>query len=220
MSRRLRELDVQVLLTHIADQLQCTAGEDAAVKVVDAKPLPVGGHSRDPDARWGYAVRGFLKGYKLFAIWGNGPLPLCWRVGSMNLSEPSVAQQLVSHLRGQGYLLGDRAYDINKLYDAAQAVQHQLLAHRKRPSAGLGSRKHSPARLRCLEILKTQRGQRIYQQRTSIERQFGGLTNFGGGLAPLPNWVRRLYRVQLWVHAKMIINALRIINLTRLAATA
>ena len=34
-------------------------------------------------------------------------------------------------------------------------------------------------------------------------------THFGGGLAPLPNWVRTLGRVRLWVHAKLLIDAPR-----------
>lgn len=221
MSRRLRQLDVRILLTQIEGWLHRASDEvSPAVRIVDAKPLPVGGYSKDSDARWGYGVRGFLKGYKLFAIWGNGPFPLCWRVGAMNLSEATVAQQMVRQLRGGGYLLGDRAYDVNKLYDAASQVHHQLLADRKRPRAGLGHCSHSPARLRAIALLKTDKGRRLYRLRTAIERQFGGLTNFGGGLAPLPNWVRRLHRVQLWVHAKLIINALRINNLHPVTANA
>jgi hypothetical protein len=190
------------------------------VKIIDAKPLPVSGYSKDPDARWGYAVRGLLKGYKLFAIWGNGPFPLVWRVGAMRDSEQRMAEQMIPQLNGQGYLLGDRVYDINKLYEAAQAVGHQLLADRKRPHAGLGHRRHSPARLVSMALLQTPAGRRLYRLRTAIERHFGCLTNFGGGLAPLPNWVRRLHRVQQWVHAKLIINALRISHLHPLTAVA
>lgn len=220
MSRRLRQLDARLVLMALVRRLHDAREEQTAVKIVDAKPLPVGGYSKDPDARWGYAVRGLLKGYKLFAIWGNGPVPLCWRVGAMNLSEQRAAEQMIPHLRGSGYLLGDKVYDINKLYDAAAAVNHQLLADRKCPAAGLGTRRHSPARLRAIALLKTRKGRRLYRLRTAIERQFGGLTNFGGGLAPLPNWVRRLHRVELWVNAKMIINALRINNLPRPTAIA
>src|SRR5262249_25054135 len=113
--------------------------------------------------------------------------------------------------------LGDKLYDINKLYEAARAVDHQLVAERKRPTAGLGSRKHSPARLRAIELLRGEFGQALYRVRDEIERNFGGLTNFGGGLAPLPSWVRRLHRVRLWVEAKLITNAIRIQSL---AATA
>jgi Transposase DDE domain len=220
MSRRLRQFDVQVLLTAIADQLRGKTDEAVPVKIIDAKPLPVSGYSKDPDARWGFAVRGLLKGYKLFAIWGNGPLPLFWCAGPMNTSEQRMAERMIPQLSGTGYLLGDKVYDINKLYDAASAVGHQLLADRKCPQAGLGNRRHSPARLRAISLLKTKKGRCLYRQRTAIERQFGGLTNFGGGLAPLPNWVRRQSRVQLWVHAKIILNALRINNLPRMTAIA
>jgi hypothetical protein len=170
----------------------------------------LGGHSKDPDARWGRGVRGFVKGYKLFAVWGRGAMPLSWRIGAMHVSEQRMAESMIPQLHGHGYLLGDKLYDINKLYDLAHAVGHQLLAERKRPHTGLGHRKHSPARLQAIELLRTPFGRRLYRQRQFIERNFGGLTNFGGGLAPLPNWVRRLERVQLWVNAKLIINALRI----------
>ncbi len=220
MSRRLRQLDVRLVLMALVQRLHDAREESTSLKIVDAKPLPVGGYSKDPDAHWGYAVRGLLKGYKLFAIWGKGPFPLCWRVAAMNVSEQRAAEQMIPQLRGTGYLLGDKVYDINKLYNAAAAVNHQLLADRKCPHAGLGTRRHSPARLRAIALLKTRKGRRLYRHRTAIERQFGGLTNFGGGLAPLPNWVRRLHRVELWVHAKMILNALRINNLPHLKANA
>ena len=38
------------------------------------------------------------------------------------------------------------------------------------------------------------------------------------GLAPLPNWVRTLPRVRLWVHAKLLIDAVRWQLKARLAA--
>jgi len=38
----------------------------------------------------------------------------------------------------------------------------------------------------------------------------GNLGSFGGGLQPLPNFVRRPRRVSLWVIAKVIINGMRI----------
>jgi Transposase DDE domain len=216
MSRRLRTASVQALLNSAGDAEPVAGnGSDAWVKVVDAKPLPVGGHSKAPDARWGQGVRSLMKGYKLFAIWGNGWMPLAWRIGAMNTSEQSMAQQMIPELQGRtGYLLGDKLYDINKLYDAAQAVAHQLVADRKRPRAGLGHRKHSPARLRAIELLRGSFGRALYHERDHIERNFGGLTNFGGGLTPLPNWVRRLTRVRQWIHAKLIVNALRLQSLS------
>ena len=47
--------------------------------------------------------------------------------------------------------------------------------------------------------------ERVLAKRTQIERIFGTLCSYGGGLAPLPAWVRTLSRVTRWVTAKLII---------------
>ena len=70
----------------------------------------------------------------------------------------------------------------------------------------------SPYRLRALRLFSEGLGWDLYSHRTSIERRFGNLGVFGGGLAPLPNWIRRLGRVTRWVCCKLIINAARIIH--------
>lgn len=205
MSRRLRSATTQQLLDKLLNtfvlMLDMVKGW---VKIVDAKPLPVGGHSKDPDARWGHGVRTYAKGYKLFVICGAGPLPLTWRVAAMNEAETVVAQKMLPDLQGGGYVLGDKLYDSNPLYLAARQCNHQLVAPRKRKGKGLGHRSHDPDRLRASELLQTQFGQALFDERERIEQCFAHLTNFGGGLAPLPNWVRRLPRVQLWVQAKIL----------------
>lgn len=212
LSRRLRDVGVLALLNAVELRLRAADASSADdVKIIDAKPLPLGGHSKDVDSRWGHGVRNWSRGYKLFAIWTErAALPSAWRVAAMNVSEQAAAEKMIPTLVGRGYLLGDKLYDINKLYDAAGAVGHQLLAPRKRPQAGFGSRKHSPARLRGLDFLATPQGQTLHARRDAIERHFGGLTACGGGLGPLPSWVRRLRRVRLWLHAKILLNALRI----------
>ena len=55
--------------------------------------------------------------------------------------------------------------------------------------------------------------QHLMATRTAIERSFGNVTSFAGGLGPLPAWVRRPHRVALWVAAKFIIDATRRIKL-------
>ena len=104
MSRRLRSTSVRQLMDDMWGNfvLMSVLAKDW-VKVVDAKPLPVGGHSKDPDARWGHGVRGFAKGYKLFAIYGEGPLPLTWRVAAMNAGETTIAKGMLPDLQGGGY---------------------------------------------------------------------------------------------------------------------
>jgi len=206
MSRRLGTTEVCALLYAIESRL-VELQNDGLVLEVDGKPLPLGSHSKDPDAEWGHVRRGWAKGYKLHALFGSGCMPLRWEVATLNIAEPNVAVRLISSLeRGGGYILGDSSYDSNPLHDASLTVGYQLVAQRKRPKAGLGHRRHSPGRMRSIELLQGSFGRSLYALREDVERKFGWLTNHGAGLAPLPNWVRRLHRVQLWILAKLIIH--------------
>jgi len=211
MSRRLRQADVIALLVCVEQVPEVTGScEPTCVKCIDGKPLTVGGCSHDPNARWGRGAGGIARGYKFFAVWGRGPIPLTWQVATMNVSEEHMATKLIPRLSGQGgYLLGDSLYDVNRLYDLALANGHQLIAPKKRKGSGLGHQRHSPARLRGIELLATPFGQELYGMRTRIERNFGNLSNFGGGLSPSPAWIRRPHRVEAWVRAKIIVSALR-----------
>lgn len=224
MSRRLRTASVIHLLTQLLLRLG-EQGGPSLVRMIDAKPLPVGGFSKDADARRGRAAEGKAKGYKLFSVWSReGAVPEQWQLGSMNWPEPIVAAGLVPRLGGGGYLLGDSLYDTNPLYELCTGHGLQLLAPRKKPGTELGHQTHHPARLRALDLLETRPalpiaakaegcrdfGPSLYACRADIERHFGHLGNFGGGLSPLPNWVRRPHRVVLWVAAKLVLNGLRI----------
>jgi hypothetical protein len=207
MSRRLQTTEVQRLLADMERRL-ARLSSGGWVMLVDGKPLLVGSHSKDPDAAWGRARRGWAKGYKLHALYDGGTIPPAWDITPLNEAEPEVAARLVLSLRGSGgYLLGDKLYDSNPLHDAALAVGCQLVAERKRPQAGLGHCRHSPGRLRSIELLRQEFGRALYAFRDQVERNFGWLTNHAAGLAPLPNWVRRIHRVRSWVQAKLIIHA-------------
>lgn len=214
MSRRLRTPAVENLLSRIFDEL--SENSSSWIKCIDAKPLAIGGYSKDTDAAWGYAVKNYAKGYKLYAIWGEGYLPLVWGLAPMNVSEKKMAAEMIPHLTGGGYILGDKLYDTNPLYDLAQQQGHQLVAPRYRANAGLGHRRHSPGRLRSMELLKTCFGKALYRQRDDAERRFGWLTSCATGLTVLPAWIRRPVRVRLWIYAKLLINALRLaLNATK-----
>jgi len=136
----------------------------------------------------------------------------------MNRSEDKVAIELVAEARGGGYLLGDGLYDSSRVFDAAGAAGYQLVAPREEPDAGLGHRYQSPYRLRCIDLLRRPFGEALYDRRNDVERNFAQLTSFGGGLAPLPAWVRHEHRVWMWVSAKLLINAERIKRYQRLAS--
>jgi IS5 family transposase len=189
------------------------------IALLDGKPLPIGRHSKDPDADFGRGAGGSDKGYKLHALWHDAPIPI-WEVRPMNIDERVMALRLVSHLETETYVLADKGYDGNRLHrhcaiHGVQLVAPQRYAHAR----GVGHRQQSPARLHALEMLKRPMGRDLSCLRRDIERRFGNLTSFGGGLAPLPAWVRRLSRVRQWVGAKLVINAVRILQVqSRLAA--
>ena len=212
MSRRLRDWQTWRFMEKLARRVS-GATPPSLIKVLDGKPLVVAKHSADTDATRGRGVGGFAKGYKLHAIWGRGAMPLAWSVRPLNVSEITEAHTLIPQLNDEGYLLADAGYDSNSLYERAAASGQQLIAQRTCPAAGMGHHRHSPHRRRSVHLLEqapSPFGRQLYRQRRRIERAFGNLVAFGGGLQCLPSWVRSLRRVRLFVHAKLIINAARI----------
>jgi Transposase DDE domain len=210
LSRRMRRCEAEALMTQI-EQTWLAAAEVSRVliRMIDAKPLAVSGVTKDADAGYGRGAGGMQKGYKFFAVWAGGPLPLAWGLAAMNKSEKTMARQLIPTLPGSGYLLGDPEYDSNALYDLAHAADHQMLVPKRQKHRGIGHRRQSPYRLRSIELMQGAFGKRLYRFRRQIERDFGNLTSFGGGLTCLPAWVRRFPRVRNWLHAKLLINAAR-----------
>ena len=183
LSRRLRRAETQQLMTAVEEAwLALVCVERWWLKVIDAKPLPISCISKDTDARYGRGAGGYQNGYKFYAVWGVGPLPVAWALAPMNVSEKIMARSLICDLRGGGYLLGDNEYDSNVLYDLAHEANHQLLAP-QRKSTSLGHQRHSPYRLRCIELRKQPFGKSISNYRWEIERNFGGLTSGGGPTA-------------------------------------
>jgi hypothetical protein len=218
LSRQLRRLPALVLMRALAERARAV-GDPSLIHVIDAKPLPIGGAGTDPEARCGRGAGMRAKGYKLYAIWAGRPMPEAYRVEPMNVCETKAAEAMLPELAGGGgYLLGDGEYDANAVYDAAGAAGFQLVAPREDPDAGLGHHYQSPYRLRSIALLRTDFGRRVYALRGRIERAYGNLSAFGGGLTAPPAWVRRLQRVRPWVWAKLLINAVRIMEHQRLAA--
>jgi len=211
MSRRLRQADTRQFLQTLAASFR-TSDRPALLKVIDGMPLPVSRHSQDADATFGRGAGGMDRGYKLHAIYGTEPMPLAWQVHPLNVDERKVAVQLLPVLTQEGYVLGDKNYDANRVYDRAARHGQQLVAARRYGAdRGLGHHRHSPWRLRSIAMLEgpSDFGRRLYETRRSIETRFGNLTSFGGGLTHLPPWVRGLPRVRLYVTAKLIVRAAR-----------
>lgn len=231
MSRRLQTLSLKQLLEQVFWRLLWLTPTATPppppppppmLRKLDSKPLPVGGFSKDRDAKRGHCCAGNLaRGYKLFGCWGNGVgvVPEQLLLGPMNLSDPAGAMTLIDGLsRGPtpgGYLLADSTHDTNPLHAYAREHDFQLLAPRKQPGTDLGHCRHDPGRLRGIQMLEgpSSFGRSLYATRGDIERDFGHMGSFGGGLQPLPSFVRRPRRVASWIILKLIINGIRICRL-------
>lgn len=205
MTRRLRKKGVRDLFKEIEQSL-INHFPPSLCRWIDAKPLPIGGASKDRQSAFGFGASSIARGYKLYAIADKNQGFIRWIVRSMDHSETKVARILISSLDNQGYLIGDGLYDKNHLYDKAGEKSMQLLTPKRIQNArGLGHRRHSLHRIRAMELIKSPFGQSLLEGRKGIERMFGNLTCFAGGLKPLPHWVRTLIRVRMWVRAKMIL---------------
>jgi hypothetical protein len=210
ISRRINSAGLALFWRMLQERLQ-RGVPPVLVAFLDGKPLPIGGSSKDRDAKRGRGAGGMAKGYKLHAIWSNGPIPDAWDIAALNVHERQVARQaLLPQLRYGGYLLADGHFDASDLFDQAATQDYQMLIPipaGKNP--GSGKHYQSPYRLRSIQLQRGEFGRSVYRARTAIERLFGNATTFGGGLGPLPAWVRGLRRVRTWVWAKLLINAVR-----------
>jgi len=173
-------------------------------RFIDGKPLPISGHSEDPDSGYGRATGGNAKGYKFHGVYDDLQGFVAWRIQPMNTNESKTARDLIAELRDPGYLVGDNQFDSNPLYDLAGQKSIQLLARRRKNVKGIGHIRHSLFRLKAIDMLSRPFAQSLLHARRRIESIYSQLTSLAFGLAPLPNWVRTARRVENWVRAKLI----------------
>lgn len=207
MSRRLRS-DAIVAIIDTLPGLLRLHGRGERTLIIDGRALTIARHSADPDAKFGRASGGLGRGYKLHAIVDSLGNCRDFRLEPLNISEQVVAHKMITRLEpGEAdTLLGDKNYDSNKLYEIAGERGVQLIAPRRYEKAkGIGHHWHSEHRLRALGMLREDPG--VMRGRRFIESCFGTQGNRIGGLGPLPNHVRRLGRVPLWVALKLAIDA-------------
>jgi hypothetical protein len=210
LSRRMRGSDVVELMIEIENRFTAFVADDQRlVCVIDGKPLEISNVSKDRQSGYGRGAGGMHRGYKLHAVWADGPVPLAWGLAPMNVSEKTMARLLIPTLPGGGYLLADTEYDANPLHDIAHQAGFQVVAPKRQKNKGIGHRRQSPGRLRSIELMQSSFGKDLFKMRVEIERRFGTLVGSSGGLLCLPAWVRTLCRVRNWVHGKLLINAVR-----------
>lgn len=200
--RRIKTARCETILQKVYQRLAGTQRPDL-LSFLDARPLVVGACSKDRDARAGRIYGGFARGYKLHAYaCEDGRIPV-WSVTSLNRSEPKVAEELIRCARPGGLVLADGNYDSGTLYEAVAQHGGRLLTPLPQ-RAGRGHRRPSPKRLEAIAGWHGIAGY-IYRERIVVERIFAHQSAFGGGLGPLPAWVRTLPRVRRWVGTKLII---------------
>jgi hypothetical protein len=214
MSRRLRSLAVRQRVLELERRLLRSSNSSGLVWFIDGKPLVIGGCSKDRQAGFGRAASSKAKGYKLHAIVGADHSIPEWRIAPMNVDERKMGRRMLRAAEIRGYVAADRNYDSNELHAICDLRGNlQLVAARRYgPNHGHGHRKQTPGRMRSKAILEdpdSQFGKDLLAQRDAIERYYGNLSNWGGGLTHLPSWARTHRRVHRWVQAKLIINAIR-----------
>jgi hypothetical protein len=175
---------------------------------LDARPLPVGPCTKDNDAKAGRVYGGFSRGYKLHELVLDDGRTAVWSVMPLNVSERVVAHALIDAARPRGWVIADSAYDSGPLYEEVARHGGRLLAV-PRKGAGRGHRKQSEERLSSI-FLWQRVGRVMKRARVHIERVLGNQSCYGGGLGPLPAWVRTLERARRWVGAKLILHHARL----------
>jgi Transposase DDE domain len=215
MSRRLRSPSVVALLDALERRVAAPKGP-GLFWMIDGKPLPIGGCSKDRQAGYGRAAGGKAKGYKVHTVLGSDGAVACWRVAPMNKDERVMAERLLKAAppEVQGYVVADANYDSNPLHQVCDDRGGLQLVTPRRygPGKGTGHRKQTAGRLRSLALIENPNpafAEQLFKDRAAIERHFGNLTNWGGGLACLPSWVRTHRRVRRWVQAKLVLAILK-----------
>jgi hypothetical protein len=213
MSRRLRSNSVRALLNALAQRVVAPQ-QPGLFWMIDGKPLPISGCSKDRQAGYGRAANCMAKGYKIHAIVAPDGAIAAWRIAPMNKDERVMGERLLRVTPIQGYVVGDSNYDSNKLHQVCDARGNlQLLTPRRYGSKrGTGHRRQAAGRLRSIQLLENPYpafATKLMHDRDMIERCFAHATSWGGGLTCLPPWVRTHRRVHRWVQAKLVLTALK-----------
>lgn len=211
VSRRMRTASLQQLLQQV-EVGALAPQKQGLVWLVDGKPLPVSKVTKDRQAGPSKGA----KGYKLHALVDAIGNVKAWRITPLGKDEKEMARRLLHCASVQGYVVADGNYDAKPLYDLCEQQGNLRLLTPLRASPGGRRRKgQSPGRCRSIARQDGLRAQDkpfvldLFRQRVDIERYFGNLTSWGGGLMHLPPWARTHRRVHRWVQAKLILHALR-----------
>lgn len=215
MSRRMRDGSLARDLTAVIERVQ-RALPEGRLLLTDGKAYALEDRTGDADALTGWASGRYARGYKLHVIVDDQHRLIQWAVHPMNHAEPTACRELIGRMHAPcraRLIVGDAAYDSNRLHAAVDARGLRLIAPRRKPHTGLGWRSHHPHRLQSIALTERRGGwmwPMLRAMRTGVERFFAGLVSSSVRAGHLPAWVRSLRRARLWIGAKLAINAARI----------
>lgn len=211
--KRLKAAHIEQIIARVSELL-AGLDEPIALAFIDGKALPVSESSKDPDAKTGHGNGRFSRGYKVHALGDSHCRIRCFRLTPLNEGEPTVAREhLVKHVPPGCLVMADGNYDGRKLYSAVGERGAMLFTPQKKNHRTEAAFKNTcPERRAAMEVWRDEPALawKAYGRRGQIERIFSALSCFGGGLAPLPAWVRRRERVTRWVTAKIAIYNARV----------
>lgn len=212
--KRLKTERIQAMINRVNERM-AASDKPVSLAFIDGKPMPVSESTRDPDARNGRGNGRFSRGYKVHALGDEHGRIMAFHVTGMNAGEPTVARKhLVSHVPPGTLVLADGNYDGQHLYTEIGARDATLLTPLKgNKRTEQAYRNTTPERRAAMERWRDEPEQtrKLMTKRSQIERIFSAISCFGGGLQPLPSWVRRLERVTRWITAKIAIYHARLI---------
>lgn len=204
VSRRWKRPELQMQARALHEAGVRRLGEISRYAVLDGRPLPVGGCTKDPDARAGRSARGMGIGYKMHTLVSLKHVILIYEIRPMNEAEPKVALDMVEQIPEPiTRVLGDRSYDSTTLHDRMHTKGKKLYAPVRKQRVG---RRQQPRRVQLLRLWKRPIGRRIEQARDTVERAFGQETNLAIGFKSLPAWARRPHRVYRWMWGKNLLH--------------
>lgn len=207
LSRRIRGERCTEILQSVYKQI-AEVDRPTELNKVDGRPFPVNGCTKDRQARAGRVSGGFARGYRLHQLVSADQRVLNWTVAPMNEPETTHAQALIETATAVGeIILADSAYDASFLYDVAKSRGSMLIANirKDRLKSKPRENRNSAERIAAVESWKHGIARYVYRDRILVETAFGNQSSYGGGLGPLPAWVRSLRRVTRWIGAKLIL---------------